>query len=161
MFGPLPFLANIGRCPNFLDQALIILHIQPHRDLLYYNKYGLQSPVQFLKGSLSTKNKNQYCFYHPKLCLPTFLTFLTKILTLHCLQLLPKCSSSQHHSLSQLHKRMSLLNKIRNINTNIRSSHQRSSIGKDVFKNLQNSHENTCARASFLIQIPALGLQFY
>ena len=105
MFGPLAFLANIGRCPNFLDQALIILHIQPHRDLLYYNKYGLQSPVQFLKGSLSTKNKNQYCFYHPKLCLPTFLTFLTKILTLHCLQFLPKCSSSQHHSLSQLHKR--------------------------------------------------------
>ena len=30
-----------------------------------------------------------------------------------------------------------------------------------VFKNFENSQENTCARVSFLVKLQALGLQFY
>ena len=38
---------------------------------------------------------------------------------------------------------------------NFRSSHRRCSVKKGVIRNLQNSQQNICARASFLIKLQA------
>ena len=42
-----------------------------------------------------------------------------------------------------------------------RSSHQRCSVRKVFFEISRNSHENSCARVSFLIKLEASGLQLY
>ena len=138
------YARSFSRAPNFVKvpRLCTIQNVSNSQAKIHLRTPFLQNSFQWLLSNFSyflKKGKKQEQFFIPPLC-------LIRLKSCNCIKIV---KIAFNHNFEKNYSNLSSVS-FKFCNIKYRSSHHRCSIIKVFLEISQNSHENTCARVSFL-----------